>query len=400
MTYDSSMIPFSFHKSVPGGPAPMDEAELDRPVPLQLGADTGHGFSFREYFHAIRDVLLDNIAMVKEAATRKIGHGPAAVRDILIVSEKHGSDYHPARVVLRCEEVECSFVMNTALTERGLSRIRAEYETLRSLGGKNPSFIPAAYFLADRSSVSGNGPVDWAMFFGDWFDGFHEFHVTPHSSPGWSLTLWDMKSGPALLCHEECMEILREASYILTHYYHPLSFEEIYPWHHAAGDFVAARSSFGMKVKLVAARQYAGHVVFSGDDPAYVVEALLLFFANLSLRMRLDRVDGVGDPVWIAFPCAQAIIEGFIRGVREKTESVMGGQLTLFQAFYAFVRTMGPRDWASVFRMIFESYDPEAPDTPVVEEHLADHILDVYHIMKDPAVWAVGPACSSRWGMC
>jgi hypothetical protein len=380
----------------------MREEELVLPVPVQLDAEGDSDAppcSFGEYFAAIKDALNDHRAAFEEAVSLKAVGALATARGIDIISEKHGSDYHPARIRVKWDHDECSFVMNVALTERGASRMRTEFETLRALSPKRPRFLPAAHFFAETPPPRGmSHPV--TMFLGEWFDGFHEFHVTPHSTPGWSLTLWDMQTGPTLLCHEECLEILREASYILTHYYHPLSFEEIYPWHHAAGDFVAARSPFGMKVKLVAARQYATLVEFSGEDPAYVIEALLLFFANLSLRMRLDRVDGTGESAWMAFPCAQAIIEGFIRGVREKTEPVMGGNLTLFQAFYAFVRTMGPRDWASVFRTIFESYDPAAPDTPVIEAHLADHILEVYGIMKDPGVWAAGPATASRWGMC
>jgi hypothetical protein len=42
---------------------------------------------------------------------------------------------------------------------------------------------------------------------------------------------------------------------------------------------------------------------------------LLIFFLNLSIRMRLDRYDGVGDIVWADGPVVQSTLDGVMDGL-------------------------------------------------------------------------------------
>ena len=87
---------------------------------------------------------------------------------------------------------------------------------------------------------------------------------------------------------------------ILTGYFDTRSFAQIYPWHPAAGDFIARIAGDGVAVRLVAARQY-GPLVGPPDLPPE--EALLFFFLNLTLRLRVDRLDGVGEVAWAGPDC-------------------------------------------------------------------------------------------------
>ena len=49
-----------------------------------------------------------------------------------------------------------------------------------------------------------------------------------------------------------------------------------------------------------------------------MLQALLIFFLNLSIRMRLDRYDGVGDIVWADGLVVQSTLDGFFEGLALK----------------------------------------------------------------------------------
>ncbi len=132
--------------------------------------------------------------------------------------------------------------------------------------------------------------------------------------------LWDTDHGYAFLSDHEAAQIYYKASFILTTFYDPETFEEIFPWHHASGDFVASRENGQMACKLITVRQYAPRLEFYECSPENQVTALLLFLANLTIRMRLDRLDGVGDIVWAGDHSVEATIRGFVDALGRKVE--------------------------------------------------------------------------------
>ena len=72
----------------------------------------------------------------------------------------------------------------------------------------------------------------------DWFEGYHEFHISKDNEGKQQLKLWDFDHGYKNLSQEQSFEIYKKASKILTLYYDLEDFSQIFPWHHAAGDFV------------------------------------------------------------------------------------------------------------------------------------------------------------------
>ena len=107
-----------------------------------------------------------------------------------------------------------------------------------------------------------------------------------------------MDQGYTFLSESQSEEIWRKAAYILTNFYDPKTFEEIFPWHHASGDFVASAVNEQLDLKLITIRQYGPRLEFHEYSPENQVTAMALFLANLTIRMRLDRLDGVGEIVW------------------------------------------------------------------------------------------------------
>lgn len=76
----------------------------------------------------------------------------------------------------------------------------------------------------------------------------------------------------------------------MTCYYNAETFEQIFPWHHAAGDFVIKLQKNNMKMKLITVRQYAPMLENKNEtaknntdsDIYLMLEAMLVFFLNLS----------------------------------------------------------------------------------------------------------------------
>ena len=62
------------------------------------------------------------------------------------------------------------------------------------------------------------------MFLGDWFDGFHEFHLTRRSDSGGPvIRVWDGADCPCLLSKKQAADVYRTASMILTACYDPIT---------------------------------------------------------------------------------------------------------------------------------------------------------------------------------
>lgn len=369
----------SFH-----GPVAFDEQRLEALLPLtrpsgELAVESG--ITYRAYLDAVEGFILANLARVREILSKDRTKADEISR-VELIAEKHGSDYHPARVRIHSGDTCKSFVVNAALTERGRQRLTGDLHILDLLRGKfKRRFVPEVYFLEEANAERDiSRPLHWKMFLGEWLEGFWEFHVSMHNGIP-SLIVWDMDAGYTRMSESEAEIVYRRAAFILTYYYDLDSCEEIFPWHHAAGDFVVSRAGNAIEVKLVTVRQYASRWIRHESPSVDPVKALCLFFANLTVRMRLDRLDGVGDIVWAGPYCLNGTIAGFFHALREKTgERCTEGCVP--DQFLRFLKGLSPVDLAELFQAVTDSYDKEAPDVPVILENLTDHILLVYQAIQ------------------
>ncbi len=90
---------------------------------------------------------------------------------------------------------------------------------------------------------------------------------------------------------------------------------------------MASRENGQMACKLITVRQYAPRLEFHKRSPENQVTAMLLFFANLTIRMRLDRLDGVGETVWARDHSVEATIKGVVDGLRRNVENQQDQEL-------------------------------------------------------------------------
>lgn len=319
--------------------------------------------TYGDYFEAARDFLLST------GSARLAAGGEPQNIDVRL--EKHGAFYHPGRVTLSFAGERRHFVLNVAATAAGLAAIQAEYRHLQQLGAKYPvAFLPRVY--AFGQSVPGRKPP-LAMFLGEWFEGFHEFHLSRHpAAADVGLKVWDAAGGDYFLPPTQAPALYRQAAKILTTYYNLETSEQIFAWHHAAGDFVVRSRGGGPELKLVTVRRYAPLFPDLEPEAGTLFEALLLFTLNLSVRMRLDRYDGVGDVAWAPEASVAATLEGVLQGLALQARiGVAPSEVgTIFTAYLKQLTAgaIGGRLQALVAR-----FDPKLPELETVVAGLEAH---------------------------
>jgi hypothetical protein len=342
--------------------------------------DPGQGrvVKLGQYFEGITDVISKNgYGLLVDATARQLGRDVSLtdMEEILIRSEKHGSDYHPARIEVMVGDVCAAFVMNVALTARGEARLCRELEVLEYLNRKNDfRFLPRSYFQGQTF------PPPMFMFLADWFQGYHEFHLSidkEDSSQG--LFLWDTEKGHYRLSEPQVRQVYYQSARILTLYYDLETFEQIFPWHHAAGDFVVKAQGETIDVRLITARQYAP--MLEPSEGLSVQEALLLFLLNLALRIRLDRLDGVGSVAWADDDSVDATLEGFVAGLRTKErEGVI--ETGCVGGFLSYLSSLTKEDISYGLNALVDACDQRAPDIPVMRGHCESHILKFHSALQ------------------
>jgi hypothetical protein len=295
------------------------------------------------------------------------------IEEISIFLVKHGAFYHPARLRVTVNGQAFSLVVNVALSNHGRRALFNEQRALAHLGQERPfGWFPRLY-----AAVAEEPP----MFLGDWFDGFHEFHLTRRAGGNQpAIVVWDGAPTPRMLTDNQTADLYRNMAMILTACYDPISAAQIFPWHHAAGDFVVRVANNKAAVRLISVRDYAPMAKWENlvRDERTLMEALVVFFIHLSIRMRLDRLDGVYEVAWAPDPCLAPMIEGFFQGL-DLTARLSGLPQTFPDLFRrvlnqynaAALRATAGQIVASVFKR-------QAEEQRVVSIHLDRHIRAVF----------------------
>jgi hypothetical protein len=344
--------------SSPFGDVPAETDKLDLPLeydPLM----TPYG----QYFRSVEGFLKeDEFIPLLQAAAQKTGREISLneITEILIRAEKHGFLYHPASIELIMNRTKVKFGLNVAVTDTGKRWLREETSLLRELRAKHGlPFLPEAYLSGELNSM--------VFLLEEWFEGYHEFHITRDESKH-RLQLWEFGTGYLNLSNSQSCEIYRQSSKILTLYYDFENFNHIYPWHHAAGDFIVKADNEKIDVRLTTARRYKPLLGFRRDEinPLF---ALFYFFLHLSLHMRLDKIDGVGEVVWAEDYSVDAVLQGFSEALRQKDAFNNPG---LYKEFIVLLRSFSLDELKASFTPLFDLY-AGTKDLPVIGMNLDGH---------------------------
>jgi hypothetical protein len=379
-------------------PVQKDHSKWTTPIPLgrhqagqPLGITGNAAFSYGDYFLAAHNFLQQNrLEMLTDALSRHLNQQIKSedIEEISIGIEKHGEFYHPAKIDVVLPDTTTSLVLNVAVSENGKNIIRREYALLQKLHTELPfSFVPKVY---EQGQVETKNNIKLPMFIGEWLEGFNEFHISLDSQDNrHKIVVWDPENGPFFLTTEQTFELYQQAAMILTGYYNLETFEQISPWHHAAGDFVIRIVNSKLTVKLVSVKNYvslvkANEVDDGKRDIHFILNALLAFFLNLTMRMRLDRLDGIGNLVWAADISVKGTLQGFFKGL-ELRPSPDRLPDTIGNCFRAYLFSLDLKDLADLCFAIADSYNPKAPEVPVIKKNLQKHAKSLYETIQETA---------------
>ena len=351
-------------------------------LPLSAGgASVSKGQPIRvthgDYFQAVQTYLINEGARHLESAlggAHQRGFPPACLAKLNVILEKHGEFYHPARIRIREAKGAPSFVLNVAVTAAGNECMANEIEALRRVVPRLPKgTLPVVY---GSGQVEAPGGMRFHMFLADWYENHHEFHLSVDADDGaQKIIVWDTHNPPYYLAPEAEKEVYVQAAYLLTRAYDPASTCQIYPWHHAAGDFVLQQRDGGVRLKLITVRQYAP-TLGDGDgqdlDTESRLMAAMVFFANLSLRNRIDRLDGTGALAWAADAAVAATVTGFKLAMKESSLPDLAPLLRSYDA----------GDWVTLLNAVADQYRLMAAEEPLFNRFIAGHAACLHSAVR------------------
>ncbi len=351
---------------------PQDRHQQSRPETAPVGENLTYG----EFFEAVSIFINTHLSdYISKAIFHTVKRTIALheISRIHIHLEKHGAFYHPARIVLLLADCRISLVVNVAISKMGKNTIKNEYGLLTQLANRiSPAWVPRV-FGYDRVRIDRR--LYAQMFLGEWFENFHEFHVSEKNSPDKTgIRVWDPKKGNLFLSRNQTQHVFEQAAMILTVYYNVETFEQITSWHHAAGDFVVCLQGDEPSLKLITVRAYKPFFSVSEEVVGLetILNTLLIFLLNLSIQLRVDRIDGVGDVAWVEANVVPDIFNGFFKGlVLQAEDSYIPHDL--IEAFKTFLLHLPERDIRDILMGIVNQFDPKNPDLAVIKQNLDNH---------------------------
>ena len=350
---------------------------------------TGRSFTYGDYFNAVRVFLERNQYKAVATALSRVGRGNGDVEQILAIRVflvKHGQYYHPARIEIECKNNISFFVLNAALSATAREMIKEEVSVLGLMGSRFPySFIPEVYAAGEVRIDDGR---DLDMFLGQWFEDYHEFHLSRSSKGQNRIIVWDGNPAKCYLSQEQTGAVYETAALILTAYYNIATFEHIAAWHHAAGDFVIKPAGDRIAMKLITVRQYAPLLENVKPDVNLILQALQLFLVKISLQMGLDRLDGVGDPVWAGEIAVSGAVNGFFKGLMMQVKAGLI-PVEIVEGCREYLAAVPGSEWIDMLVSVVNRYDPCLPYLSLIRRNLDQHADCLYKKMAAPDQYTI-----------
>jgi hypothetical protein len=351
---------------------------------LPLAGKTGHEnraaeWTVGDYLAAAGAFLIRDQGQMIRRAVEALSETHGLIRAVAVCLEKHGAFYHPLKITVAAGSESVTLVLNGAVRDPGFTLIQTEYRLLGRLAGQVvPGFIPRVFgtgTLPTEKGVVG-------FFLGQWFEGFHEFHVT-QTARGDRVAIWKDDGIHEPVPWHRAVRIYENIAYVLTAYYGLDTGHEIFPWHHAAGDFVT--DSRG-DVRLITVRG----IGLLAEPPSHLTDpevrqlfCLLFYFLNLTLCIRLDRLDGTGPVVWLPDMVLNASVKGVCRSLADRSARKTGVQSSsrLPARFLEFLKTIGPDQLYDIMSHLLEDRHFSPAEAQLAGIHMAAHVREIIRVL-------------------
>lgn len=344
-----------------------------------------------DYFNAIRFFLEENqyqliIRTLSGCGFKSIR--PKDIQSIRITLMKHGGFYHPALVTVTLGEKSIDLALNAAISSLGQETMDREVGCLTRLtqGDLDP-LVPRVFA---KKTVRISDSRQMGLFLGEWFSEFYEFHLSIDADGSQRIRVWDEERSPFFLNEVQTYALYHEAASLLTQYYNLSSFEQIFPWHHAAGDFVVRATDRHLSVRLITVRQYAP--IFRAEktnksvSKDHMMAGLLVFLLNLSVRMRLDRLDGIGEIAWADDSALTGIWTGFLAGLASNRFSLPKVKNPL-KSFESYLGQYSQDELLTLSAQLADTFHPNAPEVSVFSARIASHVAALSNTISTLGFW-------------
>jgi hypothetical protein len=384
---DAYQIPVRLIATTPTGDIPIREGAGKKHLPGgPQDSDAESDLRYGPYLASVRHLLMQrDCEKILASLAFRLGRivELAEIEWIEIRTEKHGAYYHVARADLNVAGNIVPFAVNVAVSDEAKSVLQRDFSLLRKLGRRSQhQCLPQVYFKgAGRYRESDKG-IRWLhMFVAEWFSGYYEFHLhLDRKDRSYRVLLWDFDHDSCYLSREQSLELYRQAARILTLYYDWSSFKQIYPWHHAAGDFVVKVEKGRVDLRLITVRGYEPVVDFKSRKRAAKSLALILFFLQLTIQMRLDRLDGVGDVVWAEDYCLEGTVAGFFEGLASGDAKVRR-DIPSVGEILDLLRSFTKEEWLHFLVELLEITNFSQEELSLISDRGENHIEYLQHVL-------------------
>jgi len=382
---------YSPHPSValfirtPRGLVPLDGQSNNLPLP-ENPAFRGPRITYGPYLQAVAGYFTDNSFRNLKRLLRVVTTVPGLSSGdftepdtVTITSEKHGAlynvssmrmEFHGGRVL--------HLAINAAILQEQRAFLAVERRLLRNLFKRFPfpvAGLPRPLLSGSTRLKTGGTDFPLDLFVAEWFRNHHEFHLcaeTPvRDDVPPRLHVWKPGQDDLYLNSAQVRELYRGAAMVLTSYLDTRLFRQIYPWHHAAGDFIVDESTSPVSVKLVTARGYRS-LLPGKSNAADKMLGSLHFFINLTIRMRIDRIEGTGDLAWAGPEVLSGIISGFAEAWKEKERE--NPEVPGAREIFAFFLGLSPEERLAFAEVVAGNSQVEMEETDFLAARLTEHV--------------------------
>jgi hypothetical protein len=111
--------------------------------------------------------------------------------------------------------------------------------------------------------------------------------------------------------------------------------------------------------------------------------AAIHFLLNLSLRVRLDRLDGVAGPAWINDFAVHAAVDGFFAGLQATyaTNRLVLGSL---KDFLDVIQSFDAHEILDMYESLLHIYEAEDQDDfRLIQAKLPEHAAQLHTVLQD-----------------
>ncbi len=371
-----------YRLSAPGNSVHVDDEHMD--MPFLIAPNVPHPFlTLGHYFHVLKSFIFSRRQKIERLISTKSARGLTfdKLEVMEIISEKHGAFYHVSKISFNNGSTSCSLGINTAIGIEQGELLANEYKLMSTLNKNFASdHLPQVHIFEQINFPQGHGSEFFTFVLTDWLDGFYEWHIAPaKGGKNQEIIIWDSMEGHRVAEEKVSAEIFRQIARILTLYYNPHTFDQVLSWHNAAGDFVVKDSGPNTEVKLTTVRKYGPLLNYPRDNSFNPGIPLVYFFMDLMLRIRLDRLEGTGQPVWADKTFLYYAFRGFLEGF--KTITGQGKYLGIKpDELLQLLKSFSVPELRNLMSPLISLHEDQS-DLGLIKKHLNTHVKELKDVI-------------------